>query len=1088
MGNNGIISKLKKTLENIYSDFRSRIDPDAWKKAVSEAYSESPEDTAVQVVDFMLMHKYVPVKVWRALCYAIDMRNDPVKLSEIYSESTIRMMLDRMGEKDPLRYAYIPPSCTDEQVKYIVDTAAAAAVYLERGQIYLADTAVAGLRKFCPTHPDVLDLQKKVAEVKCTGGVSAEKDDMYIAAVNMSSRIKKAASDTDAAAAAKELENIIAEDYRCYEAYYPLGDVYIKSGELQQAEYLADLMLDLGQKKADAYFLKGRILEEKGNKAAAFFYYETSAIYKGSRAEDDRKRLLGEFEPDYEEYVAPKLDESIKRHYLDSEEYAVIEAVKETDYLIKRGRLTEAYYELVKKSEEFPNSDLLKFKKAMSLYLMRKEPEAREVFLSIKEGTLLNERARWLVEDIDNNIADNKKYESISPEILADILFNTAHYADALDIYKKTEVSVMTARMWAQRGRCEAEQGMLNAALTSLENAVRGNCEAKYANELAALIYQAKGDGESALRMYDTAITLSHDKSNIKICGLKAALLFRMEKTRELLDFRNYMENKGMPPSDADGYAGIFQIYGKPRDTDQGLKYLERAIAAGTAVPEFYTAAVKLCILKEQYFRAMRYVEKGIASAEDTEELYIQKCEVLYFLGKLESAFINAGTLLTKKPESAELHYLMGCIHSDRKQDREAVKWLTRAAELEKDSHKYAYAVADKCFELGDNANALTYYSRAIMADSEDHISFKRRALIYSMRDEDEKAVDDIKCAMLLRPDDPEIYIILGDILSDYELEEDMDLESGPDSLEKSEIKSEASEDETVKNDVLEEIQENSDKNDSSDEKEVESEGADAEKEAENEELTDPVTASDENEGSAEVSAAKEPDDLEKDSEYYYSKAISLDPSYRQAYISRAGYYIDRRRLDEALRDIQKAAEIDDSDGNVYMMRGLVYHLRNQNEDAVKDFERAAEDENLALQAYSYIAKCSNAMENYEAAMEAADKGLKIDSDFLNLYVNRGVALYNLEKYHQAIEDFKRVIQKKNEVRTAAVEAAYRFRGMTYEKLGNTEEALNDYKMLMKYDPDRFIKQRIAELESRVEAAQKKHIFSFFRKKNKMED
>ena len=75
MGNNGILKKLKKTLEDIYSDFRSRIDPEPWKKAVKEACSEAPDEAAVQVVDFMLTHEYVPSKVWRAVGHAADIRN-----------------------------------------------------------------------------------------------------------------------------------------------------------------------------------------------------------------------------------------------------------------------------------------------------------------------------------------------------------------------------------------------------------------------------------------------------------------------------------------------------------------------------------------------------------------------------------------------------------------------------------------------------------------------------------------------------------------------------------------------------------------------------------------------------------------------------------------------------------------------------------------------------------------------------------------------------------------------------------------------------------------------------------------------------
>ncbi len=72
---------------------------------------------------------------------------------------------------------------------------------------------------------------------------------------------------------------------------------------------------------------------------------------------------------------------------------------------------------------------------------------------------------------------------------------------------------------------------------------------------------------------------------------------------------------------------------------------------------------------------------------------------------------------------------------------------------------------------------------------------------------------------------------------------------------------------------------------------------------------------------------------------------------------------------------------------------------------------------------------------------------------------------------------------------TAAVEAAYRFSGMTNDKLGNKEEALNDYRMLMKYDPDHpDIKQRMAELESQIETSEKKHRFSFFRRKKGTEE
>ncbi len=1058
MGNNGILKKLKKTLEDIYDDFRSRIDPEPWKKAVKEAYSEAPDETAVQVVDFMLTHECVPSKVWRAVCHAADITNRPVMLSDIYSNAAVNSMLDRMSGTDPLRYAYISSDSSDEEVKHIMETAEAAERYMEKGQIYLAEKSVNELSRFCPTHPDVLDMRKKLADIKCTGGVDVVRDMMPFRS-KARDGMRDACNEEDMDAAAQRLENAISDNYKCYEAYYPLGMIYLKNNDIQKADYVAEVLLDLGHESTDACLLKGRVLEAQEKNEDAFFYYDRACRLgkagAGSReaakealkeASNERKRLLAAFEPDHTEYEpADDVKAEPERNYLDNEESAVIEVVKETDGLIKRGRLTEAYYELVKRSQEFSRSELLKFKKAMALYLMKKEPEARAVFVSVGERSPLYERAGYLVNDIDFNIVENKKFESISISELAGIFFNTDRYTEALAAYKQVDESEMTASMWSQRARCEAEEGMLNAAVHSIDMALKKDFRLEEAYELAALIYQAKGENENALAIYDEAVKMSAAKGNTRACGLKAALLYSMGRHREVLEFRNSLENRGVPASAADGYAGLVQIYGKPDNVLLGLEYLERAIASGASETRFYTAAISACLARRQYFRAMIYVEKGLENADDPDALYIDKCKALYLSGKLDAAFTNAGTLLTKDPESAEVRYIMGCIHSDRGEERDAVKWLKSAAEIDKEDHKYAYAVADKCFCTGDTASALTYYSRAITLDSADHISFKRRALIYIMRDEDEKAVEDIKCAMLLKPDDPEIYMMLGDILSGYELEEDLDVEGSNVTVGAAEPPS------------------GSEENDNDIHTEEGSENHPSEAAAEN---------------------AEHEDDLQKDAEYYYSKAIALDPNYRQAYISRARFYVENRRLDDALSDIQKAVRLDENEGDAYMTRGIIHHLRNEDVQAINDFERAAQTERFALQAYSYIAKCNNALRDYSAAVEAADTGIALDSDFLNLYVNRGVALFNLEKYHQAAEDFKRVIQKKNEVNTAAVEAAYRFSGMTNEKLGNKEEALSDYRMLMKYNPDHpDIKQRMAELESQLETNEKKHRFSFFKRK-----
>ena len=1032
MDSNGIVNTLKKSLNEIYQDFRSRIDADRWKSLIDGYYAKDPEETAVQVTEFMLSHPYVPVKVLQTVCGAIDLRNRPSMLSDIYSCGKINRLLDGCDKKDIIRYSYISPDFSEEIIDYLIDTAEQLTEYLDRGQIYLADRALEGLRKYCPTHPDVLTLQKKFTYVRSTGGVETFKNEDEKLWEEVTVDIDGLEEDSVIETSVQQLEEIIREDYRSYGAYYPLGCLYIKQGEKEKADSVADTLMDACVEKSAACLLKGLVMEAEGRSEDAFFYYERACRFRehSQEAEKNRDRLWSLFDPEPLN-LSPLPEDRSENHYLDRESAQAVETAEKTDYLIRRGRLTEAYYELVKATRELKDSELLRFKKAYSLYLMKKAPEAREIFAAFDENSPLYRNASYILKDIDCCIAESGSFDGIAPPVLAEIFYNTGRYQDALAVYANIPETEFTAGMMARKGRCQLETGNLKSALQSFTEATQKDFGVKHVWEYMGLIYQSAGKASQALDMYEEALRLLPE--NAGISELKASVLFEMGENERLLEFRNIMEENGLPPSDADGYAGLVHINGYPRNEEKGIRCLERAVASGTDYLEFYVTAVNIHMQKSRYLRALRLIEKGLEVMPDSEELYMKKAEILHLCGKTDAAYINAGMLLTEKPDSPEIQYLMGCISSERGDDREALKWFKSAAALDSESYKYAYAVADKCFETGDMSGALSFYTDALRLNSDDYISYKHRALIYSMRDENDKAVSDLKRALELRPEDPEIYLIAGDLISGTGSNVDMDLE-GRGQADLSGTEDAAPDD-----------------------------------------------------GPSAAEAASE--DSEKDAEYYYSMAISVNPLYRQAYISRARYYTDVRRLDEALADIEKAVELDDKAEDAYMMRGIIHHVRGENESAIKDFETASASEKFTLQACSYISKCCNALGNHEGAVKAADRGLEIDDSFLNLYINRGVALYNLERYHQAVEDFRRVIQRKNEINTAAVEAAYRYRGMTNDRLGEKEAALNDYRMLLRYSPDNSdVKIRISEIESELGTSEKKHRFPFLGRKHGRKD
>ena len=1019
-----MMTDLKKTLNKIYANIRERIEPKTWHAAISPAYEEAPLETSMEVIDFLLAHEYMPASCFRAACHAIELRERPSLIADIYSEKVVDHLFEKMVKKETLRYDYIALGTQEAEIREIIDLAEKTEKHLERGQIYLAGKGMERLRNFSSTHPDVLDMQKRYLDIRVTGGVNASDFQPVDVLKKYETTERKVDltqfNDSDDAIA--YCEKLIEKDYRNFYAYFTLGQLYLEDHDVQKADYLAGLLLDFDEEKKDACTLKAMILESKGQPEDAAFYRRRAAMLEPAAAPQD-----GSFK--YKEKVQP----------------VIVQIVEHCDDLIRKGRTTEAYYELLKRSAEYPDSTVLKFKKGFLLYLMKREPEARALMKEITESSPVYENAVYITEDIDFDIVENDKFDEMHLSTAAEIMFNTGKHEASLNLYRKIPDIDMTGRAWSVRGRCEVYAGFLNSALKSFSAALESGDKSLNVREITGMIHMIRGENEKALQLYDDAIVRGENVESVT--SAKASLLFDMGRKEELLIFRREAERLLGRGSDVDGYAGLITM----EEDSMSMSYLNKAVDAHSGRSVFYLAAAEKHIAAEEYEKALRCVETGLSYAEDgEEELFVKKLRVLYLAGKHDVAKAAARKLMEKYPENAEVCYLLGMVHAKVEENIEAIVYLSSAVDKNPMSHTYTYALADRCFVTGDYDMALKFYTTAIGLDSTDYISFKRRAAIYSKREDDEKALADLDCAMLLKPDDAEIYVLVGNILAGYDFDDSADVVDTEPATE----------------DPSAELIEEGDK-------------AEAETSADNAQEDIAAAEGTEAEGENKSSFME---DTEKDSEYYYTKAIEMDPSYRQGYISRAKFYAEKKRLEEALADIEKAIELDPEDASAYMVRGIIRNFSGLNEQAIEDFKKAAAAEELAVQCYSYMAKCCNALERYDEAISYAEYGLQKNPEFMNLNVNRGVAFYKLTKYNLAIEDFKKVISKKYYVNTAALGSAYMFRGMSYDRLDQKEEAVNDYKMALKYNSENEnIRTRMQELEQQIEAAKPKPKFTLRR-------
>jgi tetratricopeptide (TPR) repeat protein len=135
------------------------------------------------------------------------------------------------------------------------------------------------------------------------------------------------------------------------------------------------------------------------------------------------------------------------------------------------------------------------------------------------------------------------------------------------------------------------------------------------------------------------------------------------------------------------------------------------------------------------------------------------------------------------------------------------------------------------------------------------------------------------------------------------------------------------------------------------------------------------------------------------------------------------GVFLYHRGLDklklkaygEAIRDFNDSLPSDPENTELYYYRGLAHYHLGEYEAAINDF-------NQVFSRYSV-------------------QSSPIEPDLsLSIYLNRGLAHYHLQHYRECLEDLTQVLNLKvNEAQ------AYYHRGITYLKLGQKQQALNDF-------------------------------------------
>lgn len=185
-----------------------------------------------------------------------------------------------------------------------------------------------------------------------------------------------------------------------------------------------------------------------------------------------------------------------------------------------------------------------------------------------------------------------------------------------------------------------------------------------------------------------------------------------------------------------------------------------------------------------------------------------------------------------------------------------------------------------------------------------------------------------------------------------------------------------------------------------------------------------------------------------------FTKAISLDPTYGEAYVQRALAYRNKDDYIAAARDLNKAAEVDPRlstrvqtalrnpafQSRYHYERGLALYRKARYKEALDEFDSAAKLDPANEIAIRYRGHASYMTQDYNSAVEDYGRAITLNPKVASLYYSRALAFFELRDFRLAVEDLTEAVTL-----DPKYAAAYYKRGLTLAELGRSDLALKDF-------------------------------------------
>lgn len=141
-----------------------------------------------------------------------------------------------------------------------------------------------------------------------------------------------------------------------------------------------------------------------------------------------------------------------------------------------------------------------------------------------------------------------------------------------------------------------------------------------------------------------------------------------------------------------------------------------------------------------------------------------------------------------------------------------------------------------------------------------------------------------------------------------------------------------------------------------------------------------------------------------------YLRALSINPSDRDANLNLATAYLQLREASQALPYAERSATLDPTHGPSRVNLGAVYAALDRHAEAVGQYEAAADLMPLTPELLLNLADSLSRINRYEEMLNTLDRLVALQPSAI-AYERRGSALFRLRRYEDALASFRNAAQ-----------------------------------------------------------------------------